>query len=77
MMSAKANFFGGLLSGAAIGLITGLLVAPSTGKQMRKKIRKKSKRYSKEAIQAVQQYLGRKGDKSLAAPETKVSFYND
>ena len=83
MMSGKANFLGGLVSGAAIGLIAGLLAAPSSGKQARKKLKKKTKKYSKEAIQAVRQYLGGKTekkslDKSVAAAESgRASSYND
>jgi gas vesicle protein len=51
------NFLGGLLIGAAVGVVTGLLIAPSSGNQTRRNIVRRSKAYSQQAVDAVRQYL--------------------
>jgi len=77
-MRTSVSFAGGVVLGTAIGLLTGILVAPASGKQMRKKLKKKTKRYSKDAILAVQQYLGKaKKDQSKEDDKERgrVSLY--
>lgn len=73
-MSGTGKFFGGLLVGAAAGIVTGLLIAPGSGNQTRRNIVKKSRVYSQQAIDAVRQYLenlknGRRGELSRESEE--------
>jgi len=76
-MNGSGKFFGGLLIGTAVGLVTGLLIAPTSGNQTRKNIVQKSKVYSQQAIDAVRQYLENikqgkvKGDTALSSRETE------
>ena len=76
-MDGSGKFFGGLLIGTAVGLVTGLLIAPTSGNQTRKNIVHKSKVYSQQAIDAVRQYLENirqgkiKGDTALTSRESE------
>ena len=47
-MNTKAKVLGGILLGAALGIVTGILVAPQSGKKTRKKILMRSKEWSNQ-----------------------------
>ena len=53
----SGNFLGGMVIGAAVGLVTGLLIAPSSGNQTRRNIVRRSRAYSQQAVDAVRHYL--------------------
>jgi gas vesicle protein len=71
----NAKFFGGVVLGTAIGLVTGLLIAPTSGIQTRRNIVRRSRDYSQHAVDAVRQYLDNMkqgkgaGERSISAEE--------
>ena len=51
-----------LISGFAIGAITGLLLAPDEGAETRKKLKKKAKKYKESLKGKVDEYKDRASD---------------
>lgn len=53
-MNTTSKVIAGVVLGAAIGMIAGILVAPTTGNRTRKNINKKAKKF----VRQIEGYLG-------------------
>lgn len=51
-----------VISGFAIGAVTGMLLAPDQGKKIRKKLAKKAKKYKETVEDKAEEYKGKAKD---------------
>lgn len=68
-MNTEAKVIAGFLIGAAIGMVTGLMIAPTTGNTARKNLNRKAKKLVRklEGYMGIQHKTGRKTKSTTTA----------
>jgi gas vesicle protein len=75
MAKGIGKFFGGMLIGTGIGVITGILVAPRSGKETRSMLKKSAKQIPILAEKAWEETLERLQDAIIAGKEASQRLY--
>lgn len=75
MAKGTGKFFGGMVLGTAIGVITGILIAPRSGKETRALIKKSAKQIPRLAEKAWDETLERIQDAIIAGQEASKRLY--